>query len=413
LLFTIPPRVLLRRAGRPNRLAERVNPVVHCPQCGFLEFDEHTGCSVCGFQSNAALRTGSPPQQSAEHKLIQFPLKKQDPDIPVMPRDSAIPKVETSATESSAPPRQPSPEAHPGAQLWREELQQKMRQYRARRNEPKRSSLFDEDIAALDAKLPTSPKSGALESESRSKLDEAFKLHPLTAGKRALDEQVEFPLRPVAPESTGSPIISEVPPPTSAPKDFELPAAVQKIKQQRQASRRSELFQQSLLFEASSLGRESLSGADRVPLKLPAATPLRRFLAGTLDLLVVVLMEAVCVMPVLALTHAKHWPFQPTHHAIVGSLIAAFLFALVYIAFFTVFTRRTLGMRWQELTLVNFSGEPPSSKEILLRTVGYVVSGGSLLLGFLWVLFDVDALAWHDRISHTYPVRTSNLAPPA
>jgi len=34
--------------------------------------------------------------------------------------------------------------------------------------------------------------------------------------------------------------------------------------------------------------------------------------------------------------------------------------------------------------------------------VGYVLSAGTLFLGFLWVLWDEDALSWHDRLSRTY-----------
>jgi len=37
-----------------------------------------------------------------------------------------------------------------------------------------------------------------------------------------------------------------------------------------------------------------------------------------------------------------------------------------------------------------------------LRAAGYLLSAGTLFLGFLWALWDEDGLTWHDRLSRTY-----------
>jgi len=34
--------------------------------------------------------------------------------------------------------------------------------------------------------------------------------------------------------------------------------------------------------------------------------------------------------------------------------------------------------------------------------LGYMLSAGTLFLGFLWAIWDEDALTWHDRLSRTY-----------
>ncbi len=80
-------------------------------------------------------------------------------------------------------------------------------------------------------------------------------------------------------------------------------------------------------------------------------------------------------------------------------------FAIVYLqyfALFTIFGGTTPGMMLRHLQVVAFSGEPPTPRQMLLRSVGYVLSAGTFFLGFLWALWDEDTLTWHDRLSRTY-----------
>jgi uncharacterized RDD family membrane protein YckC len=75
---------------------------------------------------------------------------------------------------------------------------------------------------------------------------------------------------------------------------------------------------------------------------------------------------------------------------------------LQYFALFTVFGGTTPGMMFRGLQVSSFSGEAPTPRQMLLRSLGYMISAGTLLMGFVWAWWDEDALTWHDRISHTY-----------
>ena len=75
---------------------------------------------------------------------------------------------------------------------------------------------------------------------------------------------------------------------------------------------------------------------------------------------------------------------------------------LQYFALFTIFGGTTPGMMLRGLHVVSFSGEPPTPRQMLLRSAGYLISAGTFFLGFLWAMWDEDALTWHDRVSHTY-----------
>ena len=75
---------------------------------------------------------------------------------------------------------------------------------------------------------------------------------------------------------------------------------------------------------------------------------------------------------------------------------------LQYFALFTVFGGTTPGMMFRGLQVSSFSGESPTPRQMLLRSLGYVISASTAFIGFVWAWWDEDALTWHDRISHTY-----------
>jgi len=83
---------------------------------------------------------------------------------------------------------------------------------------------------------------------------------------------------------------------------------------------------------------------------------------------------------------------------------------LQYFAMFTVFGGTTPGMMLRRLHVVSFSGEEPTPRQMLWRSVGYMLSAGTFFMGFLWSLWDEDALTWHDRLSHTYLCPAPTLA---
>ncbi len=87
-------------------------------------------------------------------------------------------------------------------------------------------------------------------------------------------------------------------------------------------------------------------------------------------------------------------------------------------AFHVIFWRRggrTLGMQSWRLRLVDEHGHIPPTPKLLAR-LAYATAPLALMafgifwlplglfaLGYVWVLFDRDGLAWHDRLSATRP----------
>jgi uncharacterized RDD family membrane protein YckC len=89
----------------------------------------------------------------------------------------------------------------------------------------------------------------------------------------------------------------------------------------------------------------------------------------------------------------------------LSAAVYATTFAIVYLqyfALFTIFGGTTPGMMMRSLQVVSFSGEPPTPRQMLLRSAGYMLSAGTFFLGFLWAMWDEDELTWHDRLSRTH-----------
>jgi uncharacterized RDD family membrane protein YckC len=97
----------------------------------------------------------------------------------------------------------------------------------------------------------------------------------------------------------------------------------------------------------------------------------------------------------------------------LSAAVCVTTFAIVYLQYFVLFTifgGTTPGMMLRGLQVVSFSGEPPTPRQMFFRSAGYVLSAGAFFLGFLWAMWDEDALTWHDRLSHTYLSAAETLA---
>ncbi len=141
---------------------------------------------------------------------------------------------------------------------------------------------------------------------------------------------------------------------------------------------------------------------------LPGLHPLAsiddRRLAGLLDLLCLLFAYGGFLMLFGSL--GGQFTLSKLSAAVYAATLA--IVYLQYFALFTTFGGTTPGMMLRGLQVVSFSGEPPTPRQMLLRSAGYMLSAGTFFLGFLWVMWDEDELTWHDRLSRTYlsPVQT-------
>jgi uncharacterized RDD family membrane protein YckC len=58
------------------------------------------------------------------------------------------------------------------------------------------------------------------------------------------------------------------------------------------------------------------------------------------------------------------------------------------------------------------TGQAPSTRQLVIRYLGYYVSTIPLLLGLLWVAFDPRKQGWHDKLAGTVVVRSKQRVAP-
>ncbi len=131
----------------------------------------------------------------------------------------------------------------------------------------------------------------------------------------------------------------------------------------------------------------------------PVADLAERRIAGLLDAIFLALAYGGFLALFLALGGRLALP-NKTALVVYAAVFA--LFYAQYFALFTIFGGATPGMMLRGLHLIGFNGSAPTPRQLLWRSFGYLVSGGTVLLGFLWALWDEDHLCWQDRISQTY-----------
>ena len=128
---------------------------------------------------------------------------------------------------------------------------------------------------------------------------------------------------------------------------------------------------------------------------------LRRLGAMAYDLLLLIALLMMLSYPYVWLTGgAKPGLF-------VKTLYQLYLLAICFLFYggFWVRGGQTLGMRTWRIKLVRQDGGPVTWTDALKRFASALLSLLCLGLGFLWVLYDRDKLAWHDRWSGTRLVR--------
>ena len=162
---------------------------------------------------------------------------------------------------------------------------------------------------------------------------------------------------------------------------------------ERQGSERLQIFvdQQGLDFPAGTIPSPNHA-------LVPVAGLSRRALAWCIDIGFLV----ACWGMFLGLLAGLGVEIATNRLALGICLAILFLLYAQYFGLFTTFGGTTPGMRVAHLRVVSFDGNPPTPKQLLWRSLGYLVAGGAVMLGFLWALWDEDRLSWQDRTSQTY-----------
>jgi uncharacterized RDD family membrane protein YckC len=324
-------------------------PVIRiCSKCGALLMDEAEPCSFC--------------EDSSENP------------------DNLQPVACDTADE------EPEPE-------WRREVNRRLAQYRARRGGVR-----------VDQRVPSAPdvyvgvpirhpKSALRETPSRSSTE-----HPVLATNQA---QIA-----VSAEQTGLPFREKIKRVSEETEALERPRP-RTLARVRPNDRMEICIQPELDFSAAAGER----GHPQTAL-VPVASLSERRNAGVVDALFILLTCAAFAGLFAGLLRSMSAQVVLDRMDAVICAPVLLLFYSLYFLVFTVFAGATPGMQFCGLTVVRLDGHLPDTRQLLWRGFGYVLSGATLMLGFLWAFWDEDSFTWQDRISQTYVTASNPLADP-
>ena len=144
--------------------------------------------------------------------------------------------------------------------------------------------------------------------------------------------------------------------------------------------------------------RHSIATPPLLGLSLHVASFEDRIMAGVVDFSLTLAAFLLFVIVFAACT--THPPAGRL--ALLGAgLTLLAMWELYQFLFFSV-TDSTPGMRYAKIALCTFDNENPTRSALRGRIAAQLLSALPLGLGFLWAIFDQDALGWHDRITQTY-----------
>jgi uncharacterized RDD family membrane protein YckC len=186
-------------------------------------------------------------------------------------------------------------------------------------------------------------------------------------------------------------------PSAAAPIPFQQPPRpVAPPRRPRASSERIQidLSQPALNFDDD---QNSSARPDLPAVSAPLASLVERRRAGLLDAAVLLLAYGAFLAIFYELD--GRWTFSKLDMAVTLGTMA--IFYAQYFAFFMLFGGATPGMLLRGLHVVTFDGDQPPLPQLFWRSIGYLVSAGTLFLGFVWALWDPQHLSWHDHISQT------------
>ena len=140
---------------------------------------------------------------------------------------------------------------------------------------------------------------------------------------------------------------------------------------------------------------------DHIELEAKPVSIARRIGAGAIDAAVV---AAACLV-FGAVAYKFLAPLELTKPLLLASASLPVLLWSAYQYIMMMYAGRTAGMQLTGIQVRTFQDQAPGWRHRRSRTFGLYFSTASLMMGLLWSLVDVDALCWHDRISHTYLIR--------
>jgi uncharacterized RDD family membrane protein YckC len=357
---------------------------VTCPKCGFVSYPELTQCKKCGYRfAPAGAKSERPdgvPPTATDH-APKKPAASVEFGSPHTPPQPAQPGSPSAPVPADHPEINTGPISSPSPNLWREELAERLQDHRRRRSRPQEG--FDRS-GTLDLAFEE-----PAEQEPAGIVDAQLIESPETS-------EESFDARFVASHES-SPSVNSVPFERQVENLRVLTSAAVDAGEAQLGQAETDSGPVEIVLESPSPASRAASHR-RAAGSLEVAPLGLRFAAAVVD--TIVLLSGGALFSLIFWVVGGHVSVNPLNLAILGSITTLFL--LAYFGIFTALSSSTPGLLWMNLEVRSLDGGAPTPRESFWRAFGYLISGASLMLGFIWAAMDGDHLTWHDHMSGTF-----------
>jgi uncharacterized RDD family membrane protein YckC len=122
------------------------------------------------------------------------------------------------------------------------------------------------------------------------------------------------------------------------------------------------------------------------------------------------LLYLIVTVPIFLMVFGSSYYTQPDPSAALSPLniFLSYVLPIVIILAFWQSKQATPGKMLLSLKILDAeTGNPVSFSRLVIRYLGYIVSGIVLLLGYIWVGFDAKKQGWHDKMAGTVVVKVT------
>jgi uncharacterized RDD family membrane protein YckC len=287
------------------------------------------------------------------------------------------PPAETPPPEDLAPAGEP-------AEAWKEELSERVESFRKRRARLKHGADSEGNLE-LDFDTSGEPGEPVFVDDTVGTLEEARPAPDLEFAEPVAPypAQEAPPIETVRIEKPGADSIQFETRP-APPEEIWLGGATPES--------------QPMEIPVGSTGEEMIEAEEEAPEGMLPAPLGRRFLAGVLDALVLLL--GAMLFGIIFWRSGGRVSSSSVDVVALGLVALIFIFA--YFGLFTSLTSTTPGLLLMGYEIRNLRGAYPTPRESFWRAFGVLVSLSAFMLGFIWAWVDSDTLTWHDRMSGTF-----------
>lgn len=136
-----------------------------------------------------------------------------------------------------------------------------------------------------------------------------------------------------------------------------------------------------------------------------------RVLAMTIDILLIKIVLLIFAFMIDSLLSVIVYSFKTDNNEAIDKIIGGviyFFWIIIPFAYFTISTHKwgmTIGKKLLGIKVINVHGELPTWEESLKREVlGKLFSSIILGVGYIWIIFDKNKQALHDKYAKTFVV---------